>query len=97
MLRWPKKEAKIKESVPEIKPKEIVHEEVKEEKKEMPVLKQAEPVKEKLEPLQPGQKYFESPDGEVIIGEIDKQQIWYRKGNNGKGCFINPRRDGSVR
>lgn len=48
--------------------------------------------KPKLEPLGPGQKYFEAADGEILIGEADKSQLWYRKGNGGNGCWINPRR-----
>lgn len=45
-----------------------------------------------LEPLGPGQKYFESPDGDIVIGEADKDRIWHRKLNNGKGGWINPKR-----
>ena len=50
------------------------------------------PVKEVLEPLQLGQKYFEAPDGTIVIGEADKNELWYRKLNNGRGGFINPKR-----
>lgn len=46
----------------------------------------------KLAELPPTQRYFEAPDGTLIIGEADKQQIWYRGMNNGKGGWINPRR-----
>jgi len=74
-------ETLIEEHEIEVKPKEKVNEAKKEEKKGV------------LEPLQPGQKYFEAPDGTVIIGEADKQQVWYRAGNEGKGCYINPKRD----
>jgi hypothetical protein len=49
-------------------------------------------IKEKVEPLQPGQKYFEAPDGTIIVGEADKSEIWYRKLNDGKGGWINPKR-----
>lgn len=45
-----------------------------------------------LEPLGSGQKYFEAPDGTIMIGEADKDRLWYRKGNGGKGMWINPRR-----
>ena len=38
------------------------------------------------------QKLFEAPDGTILIGEKDARQLWYRKGNNGKGMFIRPRR-----
>lgn len=41
---------------------------------------------------QPGQKYFEAPDGHLILGEADKQQLWDRRLNNGKGAWINPAR-----
>lgn len=66
--------------------------ETQKEKVEVNVLKKAEPAKEKLAPLPPGQKYFEAPDGTHIIGEEEKQQLWYRKMNNGKGGWINPKR-----
>ena len=49
-------------------------------------------VKPKLEPLGPGQKYFEAPDGTILIGEADMPHLWYRAGNEGKGMFINPKR-----
>jgi hypothetical protein len=42
--------------------------------------------------LQPGEKYFEAPDGTLLVGEADKQQLWYRKLNDGKGGWINPKR-----
>lgn len=48
--------------------------------------------KPKVEPLQVGQKYFETPDGELIIGEADKQQVWSRRLNGGKGGWVNPQR-----
>lgn len=80
------------------KPKEVVDTvvEVKtdittnEEKKEEPA--QAVQVKPKLEPLGPGQRYFEAPDGTVLIGEDTNPHMWYRAGNNGKGMWINPKR-----
>lgn len=73
------------------------HEEIKE--KEMPEIEAkpvvspvVEKVEEKLEPLQPGQKYFEAPSGEIVVGEDTKSQIWFRKLNNGRGGWINPKR-----
>jgi len=45
-----------------------------------------------LEPLRAGQKYFEAPDGEIVIGEEDKSQLWHRKMNGGRGGWINPKR-----
>lgn len=52
-------------------------------------IKKAKPV---LEPLGAGQAYFESPEGEIIIGEANKDQIWSRKMNGGKGGWCNKRR-----
>jgi hypothetical protein len=49
-------------------------------------------LKPKLEPLGPGQKYFEAPSGEILIGEEDANHMWWRAGNGGKGMFINPKR-----
>ncbi len=88
---------------PEVKTKKIIMEkenakeikEVQEEKvvnvliDKSEVVPKAEP---KLEPLQPGQKYFETPDGEIIIGESTKQQIWVRRLNNNAGGWVNPKR-----
>ena len=53
---------------------------------------QAVLTKPKLEPLGPGQKYFEAPTGEILIGEADMPHLWFRAGNEGKGMFINPKR-----
>ena len=64
----------------------ISHEEERKETAKAVVLKP------KLEPLGPGQKYFESPDGTILIGEADMPHMWYRAGNEGKGMFINPKR-----
>ena len=66
--------------------KEVFHE------KEREKTEQAVQVKPKLEPLGPGQKYFEAPDGTILIGEADMPHLWYRAGNDGKGMFINPKR-----
>lgn len=43
-------------------------------------------------PLSPGQRFFEAPDGYIIVGEADAQKILYRAGNDGKGMYINPMR-----
>lgn len=43
-------------------------------------------------PLAPGQKFFESPDGEIIVGDAEKTHVWSRHMNHGKGGFINPMR-----
>lgn len=75
--------------------KEETNVKAEKEKKEKLILETVMPegkVAEKLEPLQPGQKYFEAPDGTLIIGEADRQQVWYRKLNDGKGGWINPKR-----
>lgn len=52
----------------------------------------AESRKALLVPLAPGQIFFEAPDGMIIVGEADRDHVWYREGNGGKGMFINPRR-----
>jgi len=52
----------------------------------------AESRKSLEQPLQPGQRLFESPEGEIIIGEDSQTQIWSRTMNNGKGGWANPRR-----
>ncbi len=42
--------------------------------------------------LPPGQKYFEAPDGEILVGEASADRLWYRKMHNGQGGWINPKR-----
>ena len=42
--------------------------------------------------LEPGQKFFEAPDGTIIVGEADRSHVFYRQGNNGEGMWINPKR-----
>lgn len=44
------------------------------------------------EKLDPHQKLFESPDGEIIIGDADKDKAWSRTMNDGKGGWANPKR-----
>lgn len=72
--------------VTEQKEKGANHEEERKEAAKAVVLKP------KLEPLGPGQKYFEAPSGEILIGEEDATHMWWRAGNGGKGMFINPKR-----
>ena len=81
-----KEAVEVVEPVVEVKEAVVVNE----EKKEEPA--KAVQVKPKLEPLGPGQKYFEAPDGTILIGEADMPHLWYRAGNDGKGMFINPKR-----
>lgn len=52
----------------------------------------AESRKALLQPLAADQRFFESPEGEIIVGEADKTHIWSRHMNNGKGGWVNPRR-----
>ena len=81
-----KEAVEVVEPVVEVKEAVVVNE----EKKEEPA--KAVQVKPKLEPLGPGQKYFEAPDGTILIGEADMPRLWYRAGNEGKGMYINPKR-----
>ncbi len=82
----PKEVDEVVESAIETKEAVVVNE----EKKEEPA--KAVQVKPKLEPLGPGQKYFEAPSGEILIGEEGAPHMWWRAGNGGKGMFINPKR-----
>ena len=43
-------------------------------------------------PLPNGQKFFESPEGWIVLGEADKDHVFCRQANGGKGAFINPMR-----
>jgi hypothetical protein len=45
-------------------------------------------------PLGPGLKFFESPEGFIMVGEADKDTLFCRHSNKGKGAYINPRREG---
>lgn len=70
----------------------IVPQETKPEVKHVRKEEVKETKEVKLEPLGPGQRYFEASDGTILIGEADKNQLWYRNGDGGKGCWINPKR-----
>jgi hypothetical protein len=56
----------------------------------------AESRKSLTQPLQPGQQFFETPEGEILVGEEGKGQIWSRTMNGGKGGWANARRFSSV-
>ncbi len=43
-------------------------------------------------PLEKGQKFFESPEGFIVVGEASQEDVWCRKANGGKGMRINARR-----
>lgn len=43
-------------------------------------------------PLDPGQQFFESPEGFIVIGEKDRGRVWCRAANDGKGMWVNPMR-----
>lgn len=45
-----------------------------------------------LQPAPIGTKFFESPEGYVMVGEADKSHIWCKQANGGQGGWINPRR-----
>jgi hypothetical protein len=59
-------------------------------------LTEAEKIAESRESLKQvlpsGQKFFESPEGFIVIGEADRTSVWCRAANHGKGLEINPRR-----
>jgi hypothetical protein len=62
---------------------------VEETKAEEKVEQKATPT---IEPLGPGQQYFEAPTGEILIGSSDATRLFFRAGNNGEGMWINPKR-----
>lgn len=41
-----------------------------------------------------GMKFFESPEGFIVLAEAGQTHVWCKKANNGKGMFINPMREG---
>lgn len=43
-------------------------------------------------PLQEGQAFFESPDGEILVGNSDSHRMWSRTMNKGQGGWCNKRR-----
>ena len=50
------------------------------------------------EPLQPGMKFFESPQGFIIVAEATQHKVWCPQENGGKGMWIVPLRvAGAVR
>jgi len=90
----------IKEKVPEVaapvapKVEEKPREEAKVQKAEAPTkaMRGCGCCPVELAPLPAGQKYFESPDGHVIVGEHDRGQVMDRRLNKGRGGWINPMR-----
>lgn len=63
------------------------------ERPETPISERiAESRKALNQPLSAGQAFFESPDGEIVIGEENKGRAWSRTMNNGQGGWANPRR-----
>lgn len=42
--------------------------------------------------LEEGQAFFETPEGEILIGQSDRDRMWSRTMNNGKGGWCNKRR-----
>jgi len=44
------------------------------------------------QPAPQGHRYFETHDGEIILGEADQEQIWSDRLNGGKGAWVLPRR-----
>ena len=44
------------------------------------------------QPLAKHQRLFEAPDGTIIVGDADKDQVWFGRLNGGKGGWINPHR-----
>ena len=46
------------------------------------------PVKGALPPPEPGHKYFEAPDGVIMLGAEADSKVWYPK----MGIFILPKR-----
>lgn len=43
-------------------------------------------------PVGAGQRFFESPEGFIEIGEADRGRVFCRKANKGAGMWINPMR-----
>lgn len=43
-------------------------------------------------PLAPGQAYYESPEGFIVIDEASRGRVMCRLANNRKGMWINPKR-----
>ena len=81
------------EVVPAIEPEKKSIQDLIKERKAGQVHEVPEKIDAKdLPPLDKGLSYFESPDGRFLIGESNKDHLWDRKANNGKGGWINKRR-----
>jgi hypothetical protein len=89
----------------EIEKVEAVNEQPKAATEQAPVLKEAvKPVltgwdaaiaesRKLLEtPLSPGQAFFESPEGFVMVDEETRGRVWCRQANKGQGLWINSKR-----
>lgn len=57
---------------------------------------EAERIKESREvlkhPPEAGTRYFESPEGYIMVGKHDADHVFCRHANGGKGMMIQPRR-----
>lgn len=65
---------------------EIPDEKEEEIQEEKPLLKN------QVNALGTGEKYFEAPDGTILVGSANADRLWYRAGNHGRGMWINPKR-----
>lgn len=65
------------------------------EQKQVPISAEQRRINESREslkhPLPWNQKFFEAPDGYIVVGEADRSHVLYRQ-SNGKNIWINPKR-----
>ena len=72
---------------PKEKPRRVTPEEMK--AMEAKAHLRDKPTTQELPPLSSDQKYFEAPDGVVIVGEKGATRVWYRNlHGNGRGGWI---------
>lgn len=85
VLEPPKAEEKKESPKASNRPDPSIEERIKNSKENLKVV------------LSPDQKFFESPDGEIIVGEAKSDRIWSRTMHKGKGGWANPMRLGPTR
>jgi hypothetical protein len=83
---------KVTEEAPEPEKRRIDRETLKEKPLAPEHERIAESRKALLTPLAPGQQFYESPEGYIVVAEEGKGSVWCRQANHGKGMHINPRR-----
>ena len=93
MIKKTAKAGRKQEVVPQIEPEpqksQVLEPQRGMTQEELSIAESREVLKQ---PCPAGMKFFESPEGYVMLGEDKADRIMCHKANGGKGAYINPRR-----